>query len=131
MSNILKDKKPGAFINLAAAVFALVALIAYSVAGQDSYGFVPAVAVLLGLGIIAALVFTWHDFFEFGPVVTMAFFGAGFAVFLNSRFMYFSHQYYGIASDPITAAMIVTVAAFAGMIVLEIVSAFMRWEGNR
>ncbi len=131
MSGILKNKRPGVFVNLIATAFALAALIAYSVAGQDSYGFVPAVDVLLGLGIVASLVFTWHDFFGFGPAVVMALFGAGFAVFLNSRFMYYSHQYYGIASDPITTAMIVTTVAFAGMIVFEIISAFMRWEGNR
>ena len=75
--------------------------------------------------------FSWRDFYGFWPVVTMAFFAAAFAVFLNSRFMYYSHQYYGIASDPISTAMIVTTIGFAGMILFELISAFMRWEEKR
>lgn len=131
MNSILKNKTPGVYLNLIAAMFAVLAMIGYATAGRDSYGFVPLVIILLALGVISALIFSWRDFFGFGPVVTMAFFAAAFAVFLNSRFMYYSHQYYGIASDPISTAMIVTTIGFAGMILFELISAFMRWEEKR
>ena len=131
MAKLLKGKKIGAYFNLVAAAFAIVALIGYAFAGKDSYGFVPMVVILLALGVVSALVFTWHDFYEFGPVVTMIFFAAGFGVFLNSRFMYYSHQYYKIASDPISTAMIVTTIGMIGMLLFELVSAFMCWEEKR
>ena len=96
-----------------------------------SYGFVPLVEVFLALGIISAAIFSWRDFFGFGPVVTMAFFAAGFGVFLNSRFMYYSHQYYKIASDPISVSMIITTIGMIGMLFFELISAFMSWEKER
>ena len=131
MNKLLKNKTAGVYLNLIAAVFAIIAMIGYAAAGRDSYGFVPRVEILLALGVISALVFSWRDFFGFGPVVTMAFLAAGFSVFLNSRFMYYSHQYYGIASDPISAAMVITTIGFAGMILFELISAFLRWGEKR
>ena len=131
MKNIFHDKTAGVLCNLIAAAFAVVAMIAYAVAGRDSYGFVPMVEILLGFGVLSALIFSWHDFSEFGPLVTMLFFGSGFSVFLNSRFMYYSHQFYKIASDPITTAMIITTIALIGMIIFEIISGFMRWGEKR
>lgn len=131
MKTFFQNKKAGVYFNLAAAIFAVVTLIAYAVAGQDSYGFVPMVDVLLGLGVVSALVFSWRDFGGFGPVVTMALFGGSFGMFLNSRFMYFSHQYYGIASAPITTSMVITTAGFVGLLLLELISGFMCWEGKR
>ena len=127
----LRNRNAGSILNLISAAFAVAALIAYTIAGKDSYGFVPLVDVLLAAGIISALVFSARDFFECGSLVTMAFFAAAFSVFLNSRFMYYSHQYYGIASDPISTAMIVTTIGFAVMILFELISAFMRWEEKR
>ncbi len=126
-----KNKTFGFYCNLIAAAFAIVSIAAYSVAGQDSYGFVPLVVILLGLGVLSALFFGWHDFLSLGPVITMLFMGAGLGVFLNSRFMYYAHQYYGIASDPISGAMIVTTIALAGMILFEMISAFFLWEEGR
>lgn len=128
MMSILKQKRPGCWVNLAAAVFAVIAMIAYAIAGQDSYGFVPLVEILLALGIVSAALFSVRDFLTLGPVITTALFSGAVGVFLNSRFMYYSHQYYGIASDPITGAMVVTTIALVGMLLLEIISGFMRWE---
>ena len=51
MKNIFHDKTAGVLCNLIAAAFAVVAMIAYAVAGRDSYGFVPMVEILLGLGV--------------------------------------------------------------------------------
>jgi len=130
MKASLKHKGPGCWVNFAAAAFAAVGMVAYAIAGRDSYGFVAWVEVLLALGIVSAIVFGVRDFLTAGPVVTAALFGGAVGVFLNSRFMYYSHQFYGIASDPITGAMVVTTIALAGMLLLEIVSGFMRWEGK-
>ena len=123
----LKNRNAGSVLNLIAAVFALVALIAYTIAGKDSYGFVPLVDVLLSAGIVSALVFSARAFFECGSLVTMTLFAAAFSVFLNSRFMYYSHQYYGIASDPITPAMMATTVAMIGMILFEMIAGFLLW----
>ena len=131
MAKILKDKRAGVYFNLIAAFFCVIAMIGYAFAGQDSYGFVPLVEVFLALGIISAAISSWRDFFGFGPVVTMAFFAAGFGVFLNSRFMYYSHQYYKIASDPISVSMIITTIGMIGMLFFELISAFMSWEKER
>lgn len=123
----LKNKSLGVKINLIAACFAALTMVAYAIAGRDSYGFVPLVEILLGLGILASVLLSARDLLGFGPIVTMAIYGAAFAVFINSRFMYYAHQYYGIASNPITASMIVTTAGFAGMILFGCVSGFMTW----
>ena len=123
----LRNRNAGSILNLIAAAFALAALIAYTIAGKDSYGFVPLVDVLLAAGIFSALVFSARDFFDCGSLVTMALFAAAFSVFLNSRFMYYSHQYYGIASDPITPAMMATTVAMIGMILFEMIAGFLRW----
>jgi hypothetical protein len=123
----LKNRSAGTCLNLVATAFALIALVAYTIAGKDSYGFVPLVDVLLAAGIASAVIFTARDFFECGSIITMILFAAGFSVFLKSRFMYYSHQYYGIASDPITPAMIVTTAAMIGMILFEMAAGFLRW----
>ena len=51
MAKILKDKRAGVYFNLIAAFFCVIAMIGYTFAGQDSYGFVPLVEVFLALGI--------------------------------------------------------------------------------
>lgn len=124
----LKNKKVGFYFGMIGVLFAIIGLISYSIAGQDSYGFVPTVDVLLVLGIVSGVVFGYRDFFGIGSIVTTAFLGSALGVFINSRFMYYSHQYYGIASDPITGAMIVTTIAFIGMILFVCISAFLGWE---
>lgn len=131
MKTFLKNKKIGFYLNLAAVVCAVVGMAAYAAAGKDSYGFVPNVNLLLGLGAAAGVVFSIRDFGGVGPVVTAALMGSGVGVFLNSRFMYYAHQFYQIASDPITPAMIVTTAAFICMLVCVIASGFFRWEEKR
>ncbi len=131
MKNFLQNKKLGFYLNLGAVAFAVIGIIAYAAAGQDSYGYVPMVNILLGLGVLSGLVFSIRDFGGIGPVVTMALMGAGVGMFLNSRFMYYAHQFYNIASDPITAAMIVTTVALIAMVVLEVASGFVRWEEKR
>ena len=131
MKNFLKNKKTGFYLNLGAVAFAVIGMIAYAAAGKDSYGFVPLVNNLLGLGAAAGLIFGIRDVGGIGPVVTAALMGSGVGVFLNSRFMYYAHQYYKIASDPITTAMIVTTVALIGMLLLVIASGFCRWEEKR
>lgn len=131
MKTFLKNKKIGFYLNLGAVACAVIGMIAYAAAGQDSYGYVPMMNVLLGLGVAAGLIFSIRDFGDVGPVVTAALLGSGVGVFLNSRFMYYAHQYYKIASDPITTAMIVTTAAQIGMLLLVIASGFCRWEEKR
>lgn len=128
MTEFIKSKSVGFYFAFVGLLFAVVGLIAYSIAGQDSYGFVPAVDVLLALGILSGGLFCFKNFLHIGPMVTMVFLGSALGVFLYSRFMYYSHQYYGIASDPITGAMVVTTVAFIGMIVCSVVSAFLKWE---
>lgn len=128
MKEFLKNKGVGFWCGAASMVFALIGLIAYAVAGQDSYGFAPAVVVLLALGIVAGGAFAYRNFFNIGPMVVMAFFGGAAGVFVYSRFMYFSHQFYGIASDPITAAMVVATVALAAMLVANAAAAFCKWE---
>lgn len=123
----LKKKTLGIKINLVAAGFAVLTMIAYAVAGKDSYGLVPMVEVLLGLGILCAVLSCVRDVFGFGPIVTMALYGAAFAVFINSRFMYYAHQYYGIASNPITTSMIVTTVGFVGIFLFGSIAGFMTW----
>ena len=124
MKNILSKKGAGLYLQVLTILCAVVRLIAYTVAGQDSYGFVPAVDVLLALGIVCGIVFCVKDFFRAGPILTMAFLGSAVGVFLLSRFMYYAHQFYGIASDPITGAMVATTVAFIGMLVFGMISAF-------
>lgn len=87
MKTFLKNKKIGFYLNLAAVVCAVVGMAAYAAAGKDSYGFVPNVNLLLGLGAAAGVVFAIRDFGGVGPVVTAALMGSGVGVFLNSRFM--------------------------------------------
>ena len=128
MKNILSKKGAGFYLQVLTVLCAVVGLIAYTLAGQDSYGFVPAVDVLLALGIVCGIVFSIKDFFRAGPILTMAFLGSAVGVFLLSRFMYYAHQFYGIASDPITGAMVVTTAAFIGMLVFGMISAFFAWD---
>lgn len=128
MKNILSKKGAGFYLQVLTILCAVVGLIAYTIAGQDSYGFVPAVDVLLALGIVCGIVFSIKDFFRAGPILTMAFLGSAVGVFLLSRFMYYAHQFYGIASDPITGAMVVTTAAFIGMLVFGMISAFFAWD---
>ncbi|MBO4990382.1 MAG: hypothetical protein J6D37_08640 [Clostridia bacterium] len=128
MKEFLAKKRTGFYLQAITALFALVGLIAYSIAGQDSYGFVPMVDVLLALGIVAAVVFCIKDYFGIGPIVVMAFLGSAVGVFLLSRFMYYSHQFYGIASDPMSGAMIATTIGFVGMLVCGIASAFFASE---
>lgn len=128
MKNILSKKGAGFYLQVLTILCAVVGLIAYTVAGQDSYGFVPAVDVLLVLGIVCGIVFCVKDFFRAGPILTMAFLGSAVGVFLLSRFMYYAHQFYGIASDPITGAMVATTVAFIGMLVFGMISAFFAWD---
>lgn len=128
MKNFLLNKKSGFYFAAAGILFALVGLISYSIAGTDSYGFVPMVDVLLAIGIALGVLFAYRDFFGIGSMVMIAFFGSALGVFINSRFMYYSHQFYGIASDPITGAMVVTTIAFIGMIVCVCISAFLGLE---
>ena len=59
MAKLLKGKKIGAYLNLVAAAFAIVALIGYAFAGKDSYGFVPLVVILLALGVVSALLLSF------------------------------------------------------------------------
>lgn len=131
MKKAFQDLTAGKILNLAAAAFAAVALIGYSIAGQDSYGFVPMVDVFLVLGIVSALVFSVKDVLGLGSIVTIVCFSISFSVFIYSRFMYYAHQYYGIASDPISAAMIAATAGFAGMLLCELVSGFLSWGKER
>lgn len=128
MKNILSKKGAGFYLQVLTILCAVVGLIAYTIAGQDSYGFVPAVDVLLVLGIVCGIVFCVKDFFRAGPILTMAFLGSAVGVFLLSRFMYYAHQFYGIASDPITGAMVATTVAFIGMLVFGMISAFFAWD---
>lgn len=128
MKNILSKKGAGFYLQVLTILCAVVGLIAYTVAGQDSYGFVPAVDVLLALGIVCGIVFSIKDFFRAGPILTMAFLGSAVGVFLLSRFMYYAHQFYGIASDPITGAMVATTVAFIGMLVFGMILAFFAWD---
>lgn len=128
MKNILSKKGAGFYLQVLTILCAVVGLISYTVAGQDSYGFVPAVDVLLALGIVCGIVFSIKDFFRAGPILTMAFLGSAVGVFLLSRFMYYAHQFYGIASDPITGAMVATTVAFIGMLVFGMISAFFAWD---
>ena len=93
MKNILSKKGAGFYLQVLTILCAVVGLIAYTVAGQDSYGFVPAVDVLLALGIVCGIVFCVKDFFRAGPILTMAFLGSAVGVFLLSRFMYYAHQF--------------------------------------
>lgn len=123
-----EKKGIGFYLQVATIVFAIIGLISYTIAGQDSYGFVAGVDVLLVIGILAGLLFCFKDFFRAGPIIVMAFLGAAAAVFILSRFMYYSHQFYGIASDPMSGSMIATTVAFIGMIVCNIVSAFFSWD---
>lgn len=123
-----KKKGIGFYLQIATILFAIIGLISYTVAGQDSYGFVAGIDVLLVIGILAGVLFCCKDFFRAGPIVVMAFLGAAVAMFILSRFMYYSHQFYGIASDPMSGAMIVTTVAFIGMIVCNIISAFFSWD---
>lgn len=124
IGGFIKKKGIGFYLQAACVVLAVITAIGYAVAGTDSYGFVPMVVVLLVLGIAAGIVFCIRDFLGLGPVVTMAFYGAAAGVFIYSRFMYYSHQYYGIASDPMSGAMILTTVAFIALIVCSIVGAF-------
>lgn len=128
IKNFIKGKGLGFYFAAVSIVFAVIALIAYSVAGQDSYGFVPAVVVLLAFGIVSCGVFAYRNFFRIGPMVAMAFFGGAAGVFVYSRFMYYSHQFYGIASDPITGAMVLATIAFIGMLLTGILSGFFKWD---
>lgn len=128
MKNVLAKKGTGFYLEAVAVLFAIVGLISYSVAGQDSYGFVAGIDVLLVLGIVCGAVFCVKDFFRAGPILVMAFLGSATGLFLFSRFMYFAHQFYGIASDPMTGAMIATIVAFIGMLVFGILSAFFVWD---
>lgn len=128
MKNIFAKKGVGFYLQVITIIFAAVGLISYSIAGQDSYGFVPLVDVLLALGIVCGIVFCVKDFFRAGPIITVAFLGSAVGVFLLSRFMYYAHQFYGIASDPITGAMVATTVAFIGMLVFGIISAFFAWD---
>ena len=128
MKNFIKNKKAGFYFAAASIVFAVIGLIAYSVAGQDSYGFAPAVVVLLALGIVCCGAFAYRNFFGIGPLAAMAFYGGAAGVFIYSRFMYYSHQFYGIASDPITGAMVVSTVAFAGLLITGMLSGFFKWE---
>lgn len=127
----MKEKRtvrtPGVLCNWIACGFAVFTMIAYAVAGRDSYGLRPMVLFLLGIGVILGILLSKRDFLDLGSVIVMACFGAAFGVFINSRFMYYAHQYYGIASDPITVPMILTTIGFVGIILCEIISAFMRW----
>ena len=88
MKKAFQDLTAGKILNLAAAAFAAVALIGYSIAGQDSYGFVPMVDVFLVLGIVSALVFSVKDVLGLGSIVTIVCFSISFSVFIYSRFMY-------------------------------------------
>lgn len=128
MKDFLKNKSAGFYLGAASVAFAIAAVISYTIAGQDSYGFVPAVDVLLILGVIAGMVFLYRDFMRIGPMVIVAFFGAALGVFIYSRFMYYSHQFYGIASDPMTGAMIACSVTFVGTVLFGVISAFVRWE---
>lgn len=128
MKSLFEKKGIGFYLEVAAILFAVIGLIGYSVAGQDSYGFVAWVDVLLVIGIVCGLVFLFRDFFRAGPIIVMAFLGAAVGVFLLSRFMYYSHQIYQIASDPMSGSMICTTVAFIGMIVCGVASAFFDWD---
>ena len=128
IKEFLGTKSVGFYLQAATILLAIVGLVSYSVAGTDSYGFVAGVDVLLVFGIAAGVVFSYKDFFRAGPIVVMAFLGSAIGLFLFSRFMYYSHQFYGLASDPMSGAMIATTIAFVGMLVCNVVSAFFPWE---
>lgn len=128
MKVTFSKKGVGFYLQLVTILFAVVGLISYTIAGQDNYGFVPLVDVLLALGIVCGIVFSIKDFFHAGPIITVAFLGGATGVFLLSRFMYYAHQFYGIASDPITGAMVATTVAFVGMLVFGMISAFFIWD---
>ena len=61
-------------------------------------------------------------------IITLSAEKCNYNVFLLSRFMYYSHQFYGIASDPMSGAMIATTIGFVGMLVCGIASAFFASE---
>lgn len=128
MKEFLKNKGMGFYFGAVSVTFAIAAIISYTIAGQDGYGFVPTVDAFLALGVIVGMVFLYRDFMRIGPMVITAFFGTAFGIFIYSRFMYYSHQFYGIASDPITGAMIACSVTFAGALIFGMISAFVRWE---
>ncbi len=128
MKSFISSKGIGFWFAVASELFALMGLISYSIAGQDAFGFMPAIVVFLVLGIAVGIIFGWRNFLRIGPMVMMIFFGGAASVFVYSRFMYFSHLFYGIASDPITGAMVVSTVAFIGMLVACALSGFFKWE---
>ncbi len=129
MKNLFNKKGVGFYLQLGTILFAIVGLISYLVAGQDSYGLDVGVVVLLALGIVVGLVFCIKDWFTAGPIIVMAFFGGAVGLFLVSRFMYYSYLYFGVdASSTISGAMLATTVSFVLMLVLGIVSAFFAWD---
>ncbi len=128
MKTFLAKKGIGFYLMGLAVVLAIGGIVSYSIAGGDSFGFEPLVVVFLSLAVLSGVVFGVKNFFGAGSLVVTAFLCVAVGVFLNDRFMYYSHLYYGIASEPITVAMIFTTIFFIAMVVLSVSSAFFRQD---
>jgi hypothetical protein len=124
MKDFISKKGPGFYLMAADLIFVLLGIIAYAQAGQDSFGFVPAVVVLLVVAFAAGLVCCWKDFFECGSLLVAILICLAFGYFINDRYIYYAHLYFHIASEPITGAMVVTTVAFIGMLVISLVGPF-------
>ncbi len=124
MKTFLSKKSTGFYLMEVAALSALGGIISYSIAGNDSFGFVPLVVVFLALSVVAGVVFGIKNVLGLGPIVISALSCVAVGIFINDRFMYYSHLFYGIASEPITVEMVFTTVLFIIMIVSSVVSAF-------
>lgn len=115
-----------------ALLFALIAMVGYTIAGKkDGLGFVQAVDIFLILGITFGIIFLIKDFFELGPIISTSFLSLGFGLFINNRFMYYSHLYYGISSDPLSVEMLFATVGFVGMFLFSFIAAFLTWNYNK
>ena len=127
MKDIAK-KSTGFYLLAGAVLFCVIGLIAYWIAGNDVFGLQPMVLVFLALAAVAGVIFCVKDFYGLGPIVVTILISIAFGYLFNARFMYFSHIFYGISSEALSASMLITVISFAAALVLSITSAFLKKE---
>ena len=128
IKEFFEKKSIGFYLLLGAILCAIIGLITYSVGAQDTYGFEPMVVVMLIIAIVAGLVFAYKDFYNAGSIVVSALMCVAAGIFFNARFIYFSYMYYGVGSDDLSAAMVITVIFLVVMILACVASAFFKHE---
>lgn len=129
MKEFFAKKSVGFYLMAIATLCALIGLISYAIGSTtDGFGCKTAVIVVLAIAVLAGIVFCVRDIFHMGSIVVTTLLCIAVGIFLNSRFIYYAHLYYGIASYPMTVPMMIATIAFVAMLVLSLVSAFFKQE---